>query len=136
MYQSYKSESFPDIPDISVEELLKFQKKENVILVDVRNPEEWTISMLPGAITKETFMDNIHHYKEYMIIPYCTIGYRSGLFTKEISKTKLNSKNLRGGVLTWAHAKQKFVNTDGDSQKVHVYGEKWNLLPKGYKAIW
>lgn len=136
MYQSYKSKSFPGIPDISVEELIKIKREKKVILVDVRDPEEWKISMIPGAITKETFLDDLQHYKEYVIIPYCTIGYRSGLYTKELSDKKLNSVNLRGGVLAWAHAKQIFTSTDGDSQKVHVYSERWNLLPKGYKAIW
>jgi hypothetical protein len=51
-------------------------------------------------------------------------------------KKNVNAFNLIGGVLAWAFAEQKFVGSDGDSLRVHVYDKKWNLLPQGYKAVW
>jgi hypothetical protein len=49
MYQAYKSKSFPNIPDITVEEYLAVKKEEKIVLVDAREQE---VSMISGAITK------------------------------------------------------------------------------------
>jgi rhodanese-related sulfurtransferase len=136
MYQAYKTKSFPKIPDISAEDLVELKKQEKIILVDVRTPEGWKVSMIPEAITAREFEKNMDRYKENKIIPYCTIGYRSGLYTQKLLKKNVNAFNLIGGVLAWAFAEQKFVGSDGDSLRVHVYDKKWNLLPQGYKAVW
>lgn len=137
MYQAYKSKSFPKIPDISAEDLIELKKQEKIILVDVRAPKEWKVCMIPEAITAREFEKNMDRHKENkIIIPYCTIGYRSGLYTQKLLKKNVNTFNLIGGVLAWAHVKQKFVSSDGDSFRVHVHTKEWNLLPQGYKPVW
>ena len=46
MYQEYVRD-FSQVTGISVEELQKLpQKKQNIILVDVRSPEERAVSMI------------------------------------------------------------------------------------------
>jgi len=137
LYRSYKTD-FPDIPDITVKELIERQKMEKVIIVDNREPEEQKVSMIPGAITDEIFLKDIDHYDgDNLVVIYCTIGGRSGFFTKELRKKKINAYNLIGGVLAWAHEGNIFIDSKGEETKqVHVYGSKWDLLPHGYKAVW
>ena len=136
MYERYKQKSFPNTPDVKVEELPQIQKKQKVILVDVRTKKEEKVSTIPGAISKEEFEKNFDKYKNDLIVPYCTIGYRSGLYTKELLKKGLRARNLMGGVLAWAFAGKKFASPSGDSTRVHVYGKKWNLLPENYKGVY
>ncbi|HDZ11211.1 MAG TPA: rhodanese-like domain-containing protein, partial [Bacteroidetes bacterium] len=55
MYQSYKKHTFPATPDVTVEELLQWQKRDSVILVDVRSPKERRVSIIPNAISQKEF---------------------------------------------------------------------------------
>lgn len=136
MYQAYKSKSFPGIADITVEEYQALKKEEEIVLVDVREPREQEVSMIPGAINKAEFEKNLSPYQNDTIVLYCTIGYRSGLYTQKLQKKNYHAMNLIGGVLAWAHAGQLFVGPKGETRRVHVYGEKWNLLPRGYEGVW
>ncbi len=135
MYGDYKTE-FPDVPEVLVEELVEKQKNQNVVLVDNRDSDEIEVSMIPGAITGEEFLSNVEDYNDdSIVIAYCTIGSRSGLFAKRLQGKKVY--NLRGGVLAWAHAGKTFIDSQGKQTiRVHVYGPQWDLLPEGYKAIW
>jgi sodium/bile acid cotransporter 7 len=136
MYFKYK-EGFPNTPDISVDELLLLQKEEDVVLVDVREPEEQGVSMMPGAITVAEFERDPEGYRGKTIVAYCTIGSRSGYFTRELRERGFRAFNLRGSILSWAHAGKEFVDRDGRATKrAHVYSGEWNLLPKGYEAVW
>lgn len=136
MYESYKAKSFPDAPELTAKDYLKLDKEEKIILVDVRENKEMEVSVIPGAIPRDEFEDNKDKYRDYKVVSYCTIGYRSGRYTKKLIKDKFDAYNLVGGVLSWAHAGQKFAAPDGDSLRVHVYGDSWNLLPEGYEAVW
>jgi rhodanese-related sulfurtransferase len=134
LYKKYKKD-FPDVPEISVDELIKMQKDNKVILVDERDKKEQKVSMIPHAIKSDDF--NIDKYSEYTVVVYCTIGSRSGHFVKDLPHKDINAYNLKGGVLSWAHAGKSFVDEDGgETKRVHVYGSRWDLLPKGYEAVW
>lgn len=136
MYRQYQEEAFPNAPEISVDSLLKLISRDSVVLVDVREPKERAVSRIPHAIDREAFERDVRAYRNRKIIVYCTIGYRSGLYTQQLQAMHLDAYNLIGGVLSWAHAGKKFSSPDGDSLRVHVYGKKWNLLPDGYLGIW
>jgi hypothetical protein len=58
------------------------------------------------------------------------------LQTKEAQKKNLDAYNLRGGILAWSHAGQKFSRSEKEILDVHVYGEKWNLIPESYNPVW
>ncbi len=135
-YGGYHKEVFPEIPDFSVEKLVARQKTEKIILVDVRTPEEYGVSMIPGAITAEEFEANTDKYKDHKIVTYCTIGYRSGVYAKKLRKKNIRAINLAGGILAWAHAGKTFTSETGETRKVHVYGKNWSLLPDAYQPDW
>jgi rhodanese-related sulfurtransferase len=136
MYQQYQQEAFPNASTVTVEQLLTWQRSGEVILVDVRTPEERAISRIPSAITLEEFQENINSYSHYKIVFYCTIGYRSGIETEKAQQQNLDAHNLHGGVLAWSHIGQPFLRDDRETRDVHVYGKKWNLTPQGYNPVW
>jgi rhodanese-related sulfurtransferase len=126
-----------DAPYITAEEWLRLREKPNAVLVDVRPEAERRVSIIPGAISRGAFDAERARYAGYTIVCYCTIGGRSGVTTEELRRRGLNALNLKGSVLSWAHAGQTFVTPSGEeTRRVHVYGPKWDLLPEGYEAVW
>jgi sodium/bile acid cotransporter 7 len=106
-----------------------------VIFVDVREPAEINVSMLPDAITREEFLKNPSRYKDVKIVAYCTISYRSGMFVKEMERKGIKISNLAGGLLAWVLEGGKVFDTHGETKRIHVYNKKWNYLPKGYEMV-
>ena len=135
MYEDYR-EGFPDVPEIDPHALAKAIEDESVVVVDVRDPREWAVSRIPGAIPKSEFEANKVTYKDRPIVAYCTVGYRSGQFAKSLNDEGFQASNLSGSILAWAHAGQSLVDDQGETRKVHVYGPQWNLLPDGYEPVW
>jgi sodium/bile acid cotransporter 7 len=135
MYAGYR-ESFPGVPALSPDEFRALREEKDVVLVDTREPEETGVSMLPGALTKEQFEQNMDAYRDRTVVTYCTIGYRSGLYAKRLKEKGLRARNLKGSILAWVHAGGKVVDEKGETRRVHVYGPKWNLLPDGYEPVW
>lgn len=135
MYEGYKK-SFPDTPDVSVEELIAMRENSDIVLVDRREKKEQEVSMIPGAITSDEFEKNIEQYKDKPIVVYCTIGSRSGKYARRLIKKGMRAYNLKGSILAWTHAGKELVSEGEETRRVHVYGRKWNLAPEGYEAVW
>jgi sodium/bile acid cotransporter 7 len=135
MYEYYKK-SFQDTPEVTVEELVAMRENDEVVIVDRRQKKEQDVSMIPAAITSDEFEKHREQYKGKTIVVYCTIGSRSGHYTKKLRKKGIEAYNLKGSILSWIHAGQKVVNKEGETRRVHVYGRKWNLVPEGYEAVW
>jgi len=137
MYEGYKRQSFPGVIDVEPRLAKDLARRPAVLFVDVRPPEERSVSMIPGAVAKEQFLGNLEQYKDQIIIGYCTISYRSGKFAQELmNKQGITMYNLRGGLLAWVHDGGKVVDPKGDTRRIHVYGRKWNLAPSAYEAVW
>lgn len=136
LYQGYQK-SFPTIDSISVEELLELQQgTKQVVLVDVREPQEMEVSMIPGAIDVKTFQQTAQSYREAIVVPYCTAGYRSGLFTQELEKADWDVRNLEGSILAWTLAGLPLENTEGPTKRIHVYGRTWDLAAEEFSTVW
>jgi len=98
MYNGYKKQS-PDVQDLSAQEFVILAAERKAVLIDIREPREQQISMLPGAITETEFMNDTAKYKDAVKIVYCTISYRSGKFAQQLQKKGIPVYNLRGGIL-------------------------------------
>lgn len=105
-----------------------------IVLIDVREPKEYNVSKLPGAIIKSEFEKNKEKYSNSMIVVYCTIGYRSAKFCSGL-KNK-NVFNLEGGVLAWSHFGGSFIHDGKPTRKVHTYSKDWNFLNSNYEAVY
>ena len=53
---------------------------KRLVLVDVRTPEEVSVSTLPGALTRADYEreKDAAAYRNAVVVPFCTIGARSG----------------------------------------------------------
>jgi rhodanese-related sulfurtransferase len=136
LYQSVLKE-FPDVPDITVEEVRSLQaRSENWVIIDVRPENERRVSTIPGAITIDEWERRKPSGRSPIVIVYCTIGYRSASTARLLRDRGVDARNLAGGVLAWSDAGLEFVNDGTKTKRVHVYGRRWNILPADYSGVW
>ncbi len=135
MYNGYKKH-FPDVRDLSAKKAMDLTADRKTVLIDIREPREQQVSMLPGAITEKEFMNDPAKYKDAVKIVYCTISYRSGKFAQKLQEKGIPVYNLRGGILAWVHDGGTVYDQNGETHRIHVYGRKWNLVPNSYQAVW
>jgi rhodanese-related sulfurtransferase len=135
LFDKYRPK-FSKVKNIEVETFLSLPNKENTILIDVREKTETDISIIPGAILLDQFLKNKNKFKDKTLVFYCTLGVRSGLKAQDLQKEGFNVLNLKGSILSWAHAGLEFDHKGTKTKKVHTYGKDWHLLPEGYEAIY
>ena len=136
MYEGYRSE-FPEVEEISVEELLRALDEEAPpIVVDVRTDEERAVSIIPGSISQQEFETRIADLEGRLIVTYCTIGYRSGLYADELRLRGWEVLNLKGSVLSWTHSGRTLESQGEPTRRVHVYGSKWDLAAADFEVVW
>ena len=128
--------SLPGVPELTVDELRQLQSQEEIVLVDVRTPDEQVVSMIPGAITATEFEDNRRSYEGATVVTYCTIGGRSGKYAKGLVDAGVKAFNLRGAILAWTHAGGDLVDTEAPTRRVHVHGRRFDLTADGYEPVW
>ncbi len=94
--------------DIRVNELKeKFERKDDFILIDVREPyehEEFNVGgqLIPLAKLPAQ-LDELTPYKDQEIVLYCRSGNRSGIAKQLMERAGFTKvRNLLGGMLDWA----------------------------------
>lgn len=96
------------IPQISVETLKKkLDAKENVFVLDVREPHEYQIANLGAPLiplgTIESRLGELAEHKNDEIIVHCRSGARSQKAALALKAAGFsNVSNLTGGILAWA----------------------------------
>lgn len=133
MYADYR-EDFPGIEEIDPAAAIALVGDPNVVFVDVRDPEEQAVSMIPGAVPSEVFMAGLEHFRGQRIIGYCTISYRSGKLAAKLDREGMTMTNLEGGLLAWVHAGGPLVRGNRPVQEMHVYGRKWDMAPQAIET--
>src|SRR5439155_20765416 len=84
----------------------RLDRRENVFILDVRNPEEYQICHIPGSTLlplPELPQRFAELDKDREMVVHCKSGMRSAKaiqFLRQQGFTKL--KNLKGGILAWA----------------------------------
>lgn len=104
------------IKEMTVQELKqKFDKKENFLLIDVREQAEWDQGHIPNAVFmplssfQQTFEQKLKDLDQEIIIQ-CRSGKRSldaCLFLRDEGYQNLT--NLTGGILAWEDAGYEVV---------------------------
>lgn len=129
------------VPEIKIEQLRKLKldeaKKDSpYVLVDVRTKEESSVSLIPGAITKFDYEQHRDRYNDRTVITYCTSGYRSEQYARELIDQGIKAKNFKGSILEWCRDGLPLVNPDGEpTNRVHTYSSR-NKVPANYNAVW
>ena len=98
---------FGRVPQITVEELRDRRARgDDAALLDVREPHEYALSDLPGAIkvplaTLPKSLDRIPRDRDLVV--YCRSGARSASAVQFLRQMGYEQAvNLAGGVLAWA----------------------------------
>eukprot|EP01041_Mallomonas_annulata_P008821 gene8821-18257_t len=132
---------FPSVQPITTAEIQALDKNGIVVLVDVRSSAEQRISTIPNSIAKETFESKIlpNCDKNSLIIPYCTIGYRSGKYGLFLQEKGFKNVRNGEGVVLWTHSGKPLVKTRGNQDvfvfECHTFGKKWDLAATSYKTV-
>lgn len=110
------SQMSDSLREITVAELKnKFDRNENLLLVDVRTKQEREICLIDGSIHIELKNikneDSIEFLKEQAKIKdiciYCKGGMRSLEATILLDQSNIKSTNIAGGILAWADEIEK-----------------------------
>lgn len=105
------------IKDITVEEMQTILNMDNVQLVDVRTPEEYSTGFIANAQNIDyfspTFDEDIKKLdKEKPVIVYCKSGRRSTKCSEKLLKAGfVKIYNLEGGITQWQYEGLKINNT-------------------------
>ena len=133
------SEEFDEVPRISTGELdawLSDASRRDPLLLDVREPEEFAVSHLPGAIrvdpdaTAESLKSRLKDAEA--IVVYCSVGHRSSVLAQRLIDARWSDvKNLEGSIFQWANEGRAVVDAAGKrTPRVHPYNERYGRLLK------
>jgi len=140
------TQRYPDVAHIKTSELAKkMNANPDIILIDVRETDEYQVSHLRGAIhappdTSTRKLVNLlpPKIKGRAVVFYCSVGERSSAMAK---RTQLKLKelgataiyNLKGGIFAWHNEKRPLVNAAGPTDYVHPFDNDWGRLVKRQK---
>ena len=138
-------------PVISSVEIMQEINEKKIILIDVRSDAETGVSMIPGSVTRDEFEKRQvwqdDRLSELSIVPYCTIGYRSGKYCDELLKRGFPSRLVKNGegIVLWTHMPGATLVThrrDGDgtsrlepSSKCHTFGPQWGNVGTTFEPV-
>ena len=135
-----------DIPEVTVAEAQAelSTHPEDWLVLDVREPDEYAVSHLAGAVRVppdtdvETFVKDIGDAaKDKHLLFYCSVGQRSSKLAARVQDAVREAggngvTNLRGGIFRWHGEHGALVNGGGAVDRIHPYNAVWGLLmPRG-----
>ena len=133
------SGEFDEVPRISTGDLdawLGDASRRDPLLLDVREPEEFALSHLSGAIrvdpdaTAESLKPRLKDAEA--IVVYCSVGHRSSVLAQRLIDAGWSDvKNLEGSIFQWANEGRAMVDAAGEpTRRVHPYNERYGRLLK------
>ncbi len=126
---------FPDVRWVEPETLLGWMGESDaneLVLLDVRNPEEQALSQLRGAQALDPGSPNIAGLRipeDAKVVVYCSIGYRSAAIIEDLERAGIrNVYNLEGGLFDWANQDRPIYRGGERVDRVHPFNRLWGLL--------
>ena len=131
---------FKDVANMTPEqfEILRSERPDDIVLLDVREANEFAISHLPEAVRVDPGISQAAFVKAFAgdmkdktVVLYCSVGYRSSRLVARVqdSLTKLGVKgvyNLRGGIFAWHNAGRIVVRDRAETNHIHPYNKTWS----------
>ncbi len=129
--------SFPGVPQMSIEELdRRLEEAPPPLVIDVREPFEYEVSHLPGAIHAQggDVAEAVAAADpDRPIVLYCSVGYRSSAAVADL--IQLHDPdildrvwNLEGSIFEWANSGRPVYRGDVEVDHVHPYDSQWGKL--------
>lgn len=124
---------FPQVPTLTPAELaawLDDSDREAPILLDVREPNEFAVSHLPGARRADPDTD----VKKLLasltpkrpVVLYCSVGYRSSKLAAQLIKAGASDvHNLEGSIFRWANEGLPLQRDGMPAHQVHPYSSRY-----------
>ena len=130
-----------DVPSITVGELRR--NREEYVLIDAREEEEFEVSRLSGAINIPLAADSSLRYvpsdldKQTPVVVYCSVGYRSEKLTELLLANGFQDvRNLYGGIFEWVNRGYEVENDSGITDKVHAYSPFWGVWLRAGERVY
>ena len=129
------AETFPDVPSIDtagLSELLQ-DPLQAVVLLDVREPDEFAVSHLEGAVRATSIDQAAALVRDApagaTIVAYCSVGYRSaGLVAELRERGVAGVYNLTGSIFRWANEDRPLYRGTAPVRHVHPFDASWGTL--------
>ena len=107
----------PDVIEVNAKEFKELLKKENAVLIDVREPMELKSDgyisnsiNVPAYRIAQLWNEKVKADKDAIILTYCLSGYRSNVASEElIDMGYKNVYSLKGGISAWKSNKFPIV---------------------------
>jgi len=92
--------------DISVLEAAQLVDEGRAVLLDVREPDEWTTVRAPGAmhIPMRQLSTSAHLLPDQLLACICHVGMRSAIVAEALVGAGYDAVNVRGGMEAWEQA--------------------------------
>lgn len=123
-----------------LETLLAEKDQSQLLILDVRQQDEFAVSHIKGAIRlapnswQSTFMQKFgDQLAGKTVIFYCSVGVRSSKMASALEEDlkqrgAVKIYNLEGGIFGWANSGLKMQNQNGQTKLVHPFNQKWGQL--------
>lgn len=135
------SADYPSVRHVLPKSVPMAQSPSNgVLLLDVREEDEFAVSHLPGAIRVDPDMAPEDFMAKFasmavgkQVVFYCSVGVRSSQMAERVG-TQLSAAgakgvaNLSGGIFRWHNERRGLVSRQGPTDLVHPYNRKWGAL--------
>ncbi|MDX2258442.1 MAG: rhodanese-like domain-containing protein [Hyphomicrobiaceae bacterium] len=137
---------FPDLVHAEPDGVARMLGKPDVVVVDVREPAEFAVSRLPGAIRVDPGIGSDAFVRGFQAIApgktfvlYCSVGERSSRLAARVA-TDIKAAgardvvNLSGGIFRWHNERRPLARAQDASGAVHPYDYNWGRLVDRPKA--
>lgn len=130
---------FPTVAHISTDTLQAWlaesPQRENLLLLDAREPEEYAVSHLQGARatpSKDEALKALQGVSsDQRIVLYCSVGHRSSDLAQFLMKKGYTEVyNLEGSIFAWANEGRPVYQGKKQVKVVHPYDRTWGRLLK------
>jgi len=106
-------------PDVSVQQAADAAAAGHVLLVDVREHDEWSAGHAPGAVhipLSELTAADLP--TDRPVVAVCRSGNRSGVAAAQLAQAGVQVANVAGGMTAWAAAGLPVVTLDGSPGEI------------------
>lgn len=132
---------FPTVRRITSKQLAQWLNDPHRVpplLLDVRTKSEYDVSHIHDAQRVEpgSGAAAIAIPREKPIVTYCSVGYRSAAFARQLQDAGFKDvQNLTGSIFDWANKGYPIEQQGQLVRKVHPYNDRWgSLLKKELRA--
>jgi rhodanese-related sulfurtransferase len=128
------------LPEITTAQLAeRMARGEAIVLLDVREPAEYAMSRIPGALRVDpgaTAATLVAEHGARMagatVVLTCAVGWRSGTLLARMRDAATEARavalfNLRGGIFRW-HAERRALEFGPGATGVHQFDAAWGRL--------